>query len=123
MATFNISGKEIDHALHALKAALALRDKAAMVGLHLGIGIATGAAIIGQLAAGSNLSVVGETINLASRLQVQAAAGEVLLSAEAHRRVSDWLLGEGIETTKDRMDLKGLAKPVTAYRLKAPTLV
>jgi hypothetical protein len=81
------------------------------------------AAIIGQLAAGSNLSVVGETTNLASRLQVQAAAGEVLLSAEAHRRVTDWLRGQGIETAKDRLELKGLAEPVTAFRLKAPTLV
>jgi len=67
--------------------------------------------------------VVGETTNLASRLQAQAAAGEVLLSAEAHRRVKDWLRGQGIETPKDRLELKGLAEPVTAYRLKAPTLV
>jgi adenylate cyclase len=123
MATFNVSGKEIDHALHALKAAVALRDKAAMVGLHLRIGIATGSAIIGQLAAGSNLSVVGETTNLASRLQAQSAAGEVMLSAEAHRRVNDWLRGQGIETAKDRLELKGLAEPVTAFRLKAPSVV
>ena len=123
MATFNVSGKEIDHALHALKAALALRDKAAVLGLPLGIAIATGPAIIGQLSEGSNVSVVGETTNLASRLQAQAAAGEVLLSAEAHRRVKDWLRGQGIETPKDRLELKGLAEPVTAYRLKAHTVV
>lgn len=123
MATFNVSGKEIDHAVHALKAAFALRDKAAMLGLPLGIGIASGAAIIGQLAAGANLSVVGETTNLASRLQAQAAAGEVLLSSEAHRRVNDWLRGQEMHAAKDSVELKGLVEPVTAFRLKAPSVV
>jgi class 3 adenylate cyclase len=67
--------------------------------------------------------VVGETTNLASRLQAQAAAGEVLLSSEAHRRVNDWLRAQGMDATKDRLEVKGLAEPVTAFRLKAPSIV
>ncbi len=39
MATFNVSGVRLDHALRALQAAIAIRDKAAYAGLPVGIGI------------------------------------------------------------------------------------
>ncbi len=47
MATFNVSGSRIDHCVQALQAALALRDKAALLDLQLGIGIAVGPAVLG----------------------------------------------------------------------------
>ncbi len=53
-------------ALHALEAAIAIRDRAAYAGLPVGIGIAVGPAIVGQLVAGSNPTAVGETTNLAA---------------------------------------------------------
>jgi class 3 adenylate cyclase len=115
MATFNVSGDQVDHAAHALKAAMALRDKAAMLGLPVGIGIATGSAVVGTLKTGANLSVIGETTNLASRLQSQAAAGEVLLSEEAYRRVR-----EAVDATPEELNLKGFDRPVAAYRIPAP---
>jgi class 3 adenylate cyclase len=115
MATFNVSGDQVDHAAHALKAAVALRDKAAMLGLPVGIGIATGSAVVGHLKTGANLSVIGETTNLASRLQSQAAAGQVLLSEEAYRRVRD-----AIDATPEQLTLKGFDRPVAAYRVSAP---
>jgi class 3 adenylate cyclase len=114
MATFNVSGDQVDHAAHALKAALALRDKAAMLGLPVGIGIATGSAVVGTLKTGANLSVLGETTNLASRLQSKAAAGEVLLSEESYRR-----LRNAVDATPEQLDLKGFDHPVAAYRLTA----
>jgi class 3 adenylate cyclase len=116
MATFNISGSQVDHAAHALRAALALRDKAALLGLPVGIGIATGPAVVGSLKTGANVSVLGETTNLASRLQGQAASGEVLLSEETHRRLLD-----AVDATPERLELKGFALPVMAYRVAAPT--
>jgi class 3 adenylate cyclase len=61
------------------------------------------------------LSVVGETTNLASRLQSQAAAGEVMLSDETYRRLVDTL-----DATPEQLELKGFAKPVMAYRVAAP---
>jgi adenylate cyclase len=112
MATFNVSGMTIDHTRHALDAAVALRDKAALMGLPIGLGIATGAAIVGALVPGANVSVLGETTNLAARLQSQAAAGEVLLSAEAYKRLV------GIDGRREALELKGFSEPVTAYRLK-----
>ena len=117
MATFNISGNQVDHAAHALRAALALRDKAAMLGLPVGIGIATGPAVVGTLKTGANLSVVGETTNLASRLQSHAAAGEVLLSEESYRRLRD-----AVVATPEHLKLKGFDHSVSAYRVSAPAI-
>jgi adenylate cyclase len=114
MATFNISGNQVDHAAHALQAALALRDKAGMLGLPVGIGIATGPAVVGTLKTGANLSVVGETTNLASRLQSQAAAGEILLSEESYRRLRD-----AVVAAQEQLTLKGFDHPVGAYRVAA----
>jgi len=114
MATFNIAGNQVDHAAHALRAALALRDKAGMLGLPVGIGIATGPAVVGTLKTGANLSVVGETTNLASRLQSQAAAGEVLLSEESYRRLRD-----AVVAAPEQLTLKGFDHPVGAYRVAA----
>ena len=117
MATFNISGAEVDHTLHALKAAMALRDKAGLGGLPVGIGIATGAAVVGRLAKGSNVSVIGQTTNLASRLQVLAGSGEIVLSDEAFRRVRVWLAEQGLDTAEEQVELKGFDGSLTVYRI------
>jgi len=120
MATFNVSGLRLDHALHALQAAIAIRDKAAYAGLPVGIGIAVGPAIVGQLTAGANVTAVGETTNLAARLQAQAAAGEILLSEEAYRRVRSWTEDQNLGTQEERLTLKGFAQSVTVRRVPAP---
>jgi class 3 adenylate cyclase len=117
MATFNVSGRSIDHALHALQTGIALQDKAATIGLPVGVGIATGPAIVGALAEGANVSVVGDTTNLASRLQGQAEGGEIMLSAETYRRVRDWIAGSGYESTAARLKLRGFKKPEIAHRV------
>jgi class 3 adenylate cyclase len=118
MATFNVSGASVDHALHALQAAIALRDKAATLGLPIGAGIATGSAVVGALAEGGNVSVIGDTTNLASRLQGQAEGGEIVLSSETYRRVRDWIAGSGYEIVEERLELKGFNEPVIAQRLR-----
>jgi len=118
MATFNVSGAHVDHAQHALACALAIRDKAAALELPMGAGIATGPAVVGALKQGANVSVLGETTNLASRLQAQAGPGEILLSAETHRRAVDWLTSRGYVAESGRLDLKGFAEPVDAWRLR-----
>jgi class 3 adenylate cyclase len=112
MATFNVSGASIDHASHALRAAVAMRDRARYMGIALGIGIATGPAIVGRLSEGANMSVLGETTNLAARLQSMAGANQILLSEEAWRRLRDQ-----VEATREELELKGFNKPIPAYRL------
>jgi adenylate cyclase len=112
MATFNVSGGSVDHASHALRAAMAMRDRARYMGIALGIGIATGPAIVGRLSKNANLSVLGETTNLASRLQAQAGPNQIVLSEEAWKRLRD-----RVDARQEMLELKGFADPVTAYRM------
>ena len=115
MATFNVAGDSIDHCQHAVEAALALRDKAALANLQLGVGIAVGPAIVGALVSGGNLSVLGDATNLAARLQEQAGPGEILLGEAAYKRVAPWVQERA---TRDTLTLKGLDAPATAYRIQ-----
>jgi class 3 adenylate cyclase len=119
MATFNATGARVDHAVLALEAALALRDKAALMDLPVGIGIAVGPAVVTRSVADANLSVLGPTTNLAARLQSAAAGGEILLSGEAFRRVAAWLGERGLVVEAEELALKGFDTAQPAYRLRA----
>jgi class 3 adenylate cyclase len=119
MATFNISGRSVDHALQALQAAIGIIDKAALAGLPVGAGIAVGPAVVGRLARSANVSVLGDVTNLAARLQAHSPAGEVTLSEEAHKRVRDWLTGRQMTAEREELQLKGFDGPVVAYRVGA----
>jgi class 3 adenylate cyclase len=115
MATFNVSGRSTDHAERALEAGMALQDKAALMGLPVGVGVAVGAAVVGRFADGANISVLGETTNLAARLQAQAGANEIALSDEAYKRTKNYLEERGLVADQVKMELKGFDAPVTAY--------
>jgi len=119
MATFNAAGARVDHAVLALEAALALRDKAALMDLPVGIGIAVGPAVVTRSVGDANVSVLGEATNLAARLQTAAAGGEILLSDEAFRRVAAWLSERGLAVEREELELKGFDEAQSAYRLPA----
>jgi class 3 adenylate cyclase len=119
MATFNVSGTSTDHTIDALEAALTLRDRADMIELPLGIGISVGPGVVGRGASDDNIAVTGEATNLAARLQAQAGPGEILLSADAHRRVANWLGDHGLEATEEELELKGFADPQVVHRIPA----
>ena len=81
------------------------------------VGIATGLVMVGELigeGAAREEAVVGETPNLAARLQTLAAPGSVVIS-QATRR----LLG-GLFDLEDLgpKRLKGFAEPLTAWRVE-----
>jgi class 3 adenylate cyclase len=119
MATFNVAGSRVDHAALALEAALALRDKAALMDLPVGIGIAVGPAVVTRTVDEANVSVLGAATNLAARLQQAAGGGEILLSDEAFRRVSSWLTERGLTVEAQELELKGFDGAQPAYRLPA----
>jgi class 3 adenylate cyclase/tetratricopeptide (TPR) repeat protein len=121
MATFNVTGSRLDHCVQALDAAIAIRDKATAAGLPIGAAIAVGPAVVGRLSTDSKVSTYGEVANLASRLQGKAAAGEILLAEEAHRRVREWLRERGLAAVQEQLELKGYDAAVNAYRL-APSV-
>ncbi|MDP9325550.1 MAG: adenylate/guanylate cyclase domain-containing protein, partial [Candidatus Dormibacteraeota bacterium] len=122
MATFNVAGTTVDHALDALQAAIAIRDKASLMGLPIGGGIAVGPAVVGRLTEGGNVSVLGDSTNLASRLQAQAGDGEIVLSDEAYRRVRAWVDDKPMTAEAVSLELKGFDGVVKAYRLRRRAL-
>ena len=81
--------------------------------VEMGIGIDVGEAFVGNIGQRAlyDFTAVGDVVNTASRLQGQAAGGEIVLS----QRVADGLpstVGVRVE-----LELKGKREPQTAYRL------
>jgi adenylate cyclase len=131
LAIFNFPIKIERHAEAAVSAALDLhrRCRAAFAGLAervgagaemprlgVGVGVHTGEAEIGEFSTiRSDFTAIGGAVNLAARLQAQAAAGEVLLSAETAALAP--ALAAGAE--KRTVALKGIGDAVPAWVLAA----
>ncbi len=86
------------------------------VPLRVRIGIASGSVVVGETGAG-DASVpklaVGETPNLAARMQGLAGADEIVISASTRR-----LIGAAFDLSDlGAHALKGLAEPVRAWRV------
>ena len=123
MAFFNVPFKQEDHVAQAVTVATQIqlavpRINARLGGeeiLQVGIGISTGLAIVGTL--GSNktqdYTAVGDSVNIAARLQGEAAPGEVLVTEEAYEAVR-----KAFPNALRRVcQLKGINEPVVAYAL------
>jgi class 3 adenylate cyclase/tetratricopeptide (TPR) repeat protein len=96
--------------------AVAGLDAAAGAPMQVRVGIATGLVVVGDLigeGAAQEQAVVGETPNLAARLQALAAPGTVLIAASTRR------LTGGLFDYEDlgAIEIKGLAAPVPAARV------
>ena len=80
---------------------------------EVGVGLDYGEAFVGNVGGGSysDFTAIGDVVNVAARLQGEAAGGEIVASARLARRL-DPIPGEPIE-----LALKGKAEPVAAYRI------
>ena len=105
---------------HRLSFASASCDKAALMDLPVGIGIAVGPAVVTRSVGDANVSVLGQATNLAARLQSAAAGGEILLSDEAFRRVATWLGERRLSASPEDLELKGFDGTQAVYRVRAP---
>jgi adenylate cyclase len=84
----------------------------------VGVGVHAGVAFIGAMGSPDGLTditAVGEEVNLAARLGSKAGVGELLVSTAAMEAAG--LSVEGVEPR--HLQLKGLAEPVLAYVLHA----
>jgi class 3 adenylate cyclase len=85
--------------------------------INIGIGLATGTVVAGNMGSPEriNYTVLGERVNLASRLCGRAAGGEVLIDEQTREQLGARIT---VEPTGE-VELKGFASPVQAYRLMA----
>ena len=116
-----------DDAERAIRAGLGVTDAVrrldvGSVKLRARVGIATGLVVVGDLigeGSAREQSVVGETPNLASRLQGLAEPGAVVIAASTRRLVG------GLFDYRDlgAVDLKGMVEPVPAWQVLRPSVV
>jgi tetratricopeptide (TPR) repeat protein len=85
------------------------------------VGLNSGPVIVGSV--GKDLKMdytaVGDTVNLASRMQTMAEPGRILVSADVHKMARDFFNFKA----RGKMSVKGKEEAVEAYELLEPTEV
>lgn len=118
MVTFNVRGDQPDHAVRAVRAALALQEATARVAdehpgwprFRAGVNTGPAAASLLGTAGGRTHTVVGDTVNTAARIEGRAPAGGVAVGP----RTLAALPGARTEPLGP-LSLRGRAEPVETY--------
>jgi class 3 adenylate cyclase/predicted ATPase len=120
LAYFGYPQAHEDDAERAVRASLAavkeVRRVASPQALQVRIGLATGVAVVGDLigsGAAQEQAVIGDTPNLAARLQALAAPDEILIPENTRRLVGSLFEYDGL----GQVEIRGLATPVAAFRV------
>ena len=121
MAIFNAPTPQPDHVHRAADAALALMRAAEEVSALYGhrltysVGVHVGEAVVGYIGTerALNYTAIGDTVNLAKRLQEYAAPGQILISEEVAQRLGHQLKARAL----GQLNVKGRKKPTFAFEL------
>jgi len=131
MALFGAPLAHEDHAQRACYAALAIQkalesygqkvERDCKIPFRMRVGLNSGPVIVGSV--GKDLKMdytaVGDTVNLASRMQTMSEPGRILVSADVHKMARDFFNFKA----RGKMSVKGKEEPVEAYELLEPTEV
>jgi adenylate cyclase len=121
MATWGTRGDQPDHAALAVRAAAAVQAQTARIGdqqpdwPRFRIAVNSGEALVGVVGAesGRSYTVIGDTVNVAARLQTRAPTGGVVLSGATLRGVP------GLHATSlGEIEVRGKREVVDAYLLE-----
>jgi class 3 adenylate cyclase/tetratricopeptide (TPR) repeat protein len=129
LAYFGYPRAHEDDAQRAVRAGLGMVEAIAALngavpqpGIEMAIrvGINTGLVVVGDIGTGESrdeMAVVGETPNVAARLQGLAEPGSVVVGASTYRLI------EGLFVCEDlgALEIKGVRTRVPAYRVREPT--
>ena len=85
-----------------------------ILGLRLRLGINTGPALIGTIGSTGEYTAIGDTVNLASRMESAAPAGGILISHNTYRHVLGIFDASALEPVR----VKGKSEPVQVYLIK-----
>jgi class 3 adenylate cyclase len=132
MAIFGVPLPTADHALRALMAATAIikshqewqaeRASRGLTAPGVGIGIATGEVVVGNIGTSSRLdfTVLGNNVNLAARLCGKAESNQILIVRDTHHLAREGMnFYQGSESVprfhfdvKGTMEFKNILKPI-----------
>jgi len=125
MAIFGAPEPLLDHAERALRCAIAMQIRQAELNaqgwgsavvqeLGVGIGLNSGPVVAGAIGGGGRLeyTVIGDAVNVAQRLQSEAAGGEIVASAATVAAAP----GVATESIGPR-HVKGREEPVEVFRV------
>jgi class 3 adenylate cyclase/DNA-binding response OmpR family regulator len=121
MAIFNAPNRQADHVHRAAESALAIIQAAQEINqiygydLAYSVGVHVGEAVVGYIGTSYavNYTAIGDTVNLAKRLQETAAPGQILVDESVVKR-----LGTQIEAKAlGEVPVKGRSRPSLAYQL------
>jgi class 3 adenylate cyclase len=119
MVTFNTRGDQPDHPLRAVRAAVELqREAGAVARAHpdwprMRVGVNSGPAHVGVIGGEGTReqASLGDTVNLAARLEGEAGVGEVVVGPKTYRALPD---GTKVKPLGE-VQVKGKEAPVEAY--------
>jgi class 3 adenylate cyclase len=127
MVFFGDPVPQLDHAERAVRMAFEMRERMTELrgrwlrkyhdAFEIGIGIATGWVTVGDIgsAARSDYTVLGNEVNLASRLADRADPGQILITERTMMKVEDFAGGRIV----DEISLKGISRPIRIYEVGA----
>ncbi len=128
MALFGAPVAHEDDAERAVRAAWEMQQRAQKhaealekqtgILLKVRIGLNTGLVVAGQVGASqrSDYTVMGDTVNLAQRMESNARVGKVLVTAETYQQTRHAFRFEALAAIK----VKGKAEPVDVFELAGP---
>jgi class 3 adenylate cyclase len=127
LAYFGYPRAHEDDAERAVRAGLGVIDAVdrlavESVKLQARVGIATGLVVVGDLigeGSAQEQAVVGETPNLAARLQALAEPGAVVIAASTRRLIGDLFEYRDLGA----VEVKGIAVPVPVWQVLRPSAV
>ena len=117
MAVFGAPVAHEESERRAVSAALAMQRSLSEYGDRIGfrVGVNTGPVVVGKVTDELDMEVtaIGDTVNLAARIEQLAEAGAVYLTGSTYRGVADFFECEAVGP----LQVKGRADPVPAWRV------
>jgi class 3 adenylate cyclase/predicted ATPase len=118
LAYFGYPAAHEDDPVVAVRAGLGIAEAIQSTDLAVRVGVHTGLAVIGEMGAGrrrQESDVVGETPNIAARLQGLAGRNQVVVSGTTRRLVEGFFVVEAL----GEVSLKGVSRPMAAFQVVA----
>ncbi len=122
LGVFGVPVYRQDHVERAVRAAMHLQEELHKKSRHgnpllaaVGISIHTGVVVSGNIGSQSKMeyTVIGDSVNLASRLNALAGPGEVIVSQQVQSHLSDMIATQALGPQL----IKGKSKPVEVFKV------